>query len=120
MAPSHVVGVVAPSSISSGLLRRVPCFKPLSESVLQGLLGWVRPLLVNKTMVEHMKRRGKMVFMLGVNDEEMLALSMRTGCSAVLTDRVEWLQGVLAEMKELKELQKVEKEQAKVGKVKRG
>ena len=50
-------------------------------------------------MFEHLRRRGKSVFMLGVNDEASLALSVSTGCQAVLTDRVEWLNEKLMEMK---------------------
>ena len=112
VSTADIVGVVAPSSISIGLLRRVACFACLSESVLRIILKgyvvcacfvvavemyafqvlWphptellclvgcvrrrVQPLLANKTMVSHMNKRGKVIVMLGVNDEETMALSM--------------------------------------------
>jgi glycerophosphoryl diester phosphodiesterase len=51
-------------------------------------------------MIEHMKKRGKIIFMLGVNDENTLHLSASAGCQAVLTDRVEWISKIVKEMKD--------------------
>ena len=47
-----------------------------------------------------MKKRGKIIFMLGVNDENTLHLSASAGCQAVLTDRVEWISKIVKEMKD--------------------
>ena len=93
----EVVGCVAPSSISNGLLRRVPFLTCCSDRLLNFLKGWIQPMLVSKSMVEHMQRRGKLVFMLGVNDDVTLGLSQYTGCDAVLSDRVEWLSEAMKE-----------------------
>ena len=84
----------------------MPCFSCLSENILNTIKRWVQPLLVSKGMVLHMKKRGKIIFMLGVNNDTTLALSKWTGCQAVLTDRVEWLSNA---MKEGKEMEKKEK-----------
>jgi hypothetical protein len=92
----EVVGVVAPS-ISNGLLRRVHFLTCCSDRLLNSLKGWIQPMLVSKSMVEHMQRRGKLVFMLGVNDDVTLGLSQYTGCDAVLSDCVEWLSEAMKE-----------------------
>ena len=68
------------------------------------ILKGVQPLLANKTMVSHMNKRGKVIVMLGVNDEETMALSMSIGCQAVLTDRVEWLNKIMMEMQKKRKI----------------
>ena len=53
VSTADIVGVVAPSSISIGLLRRVACFACLSESMLRIILkGYVVCVLVFVVAVE--------------------------------------------------------------------
>ena len=81
-------------------------FSHVTDSSIDRVMAIVRPLLVDKKMFEHIRRRGKSVFMLGVNDEATLALSVSSGCQAVLTDRVEWLNEKTMEMKKAGEEEK--------------
>ena len=84
-------GIVNPSSITIGLMRRVPGFSGVPEWFLEWLRPMLRPLLAPKKMVSHLRKRGISVYMLGVNDAASLALASACGVDAVLTDFPEWL-----------------------------
>jgi glycerophosphoryl diester phosphodiesterase len=84
-------GIVNPSSITVGLLRRVPGCSATPTWFLERLRPVLRPILASPSMVSHLRKRGMAVYMLGVNDAAALALASRCGVDAVLTDRPRWL-----------------------------
>ena len=84
-------GIVNPSSITIGLLRRVPGLGAAPVWLLERLRPALRPILAPPSMVAHLRKRGMAVYMLGVNDATALALANRCGVDAVLTDRPRWL-----------------------------
>ena len=84
-------GIVNPSSITVGLLRRVPGLACAPAWFLDRLRPWLMPVLASASMVAHLRARGMAVYMLGVNDASGLAMARQCGVDAVLTDRPRWL-----------------------------
>jgi hypothetical protein len=61
------------------------------------LHGTPPALLLVPTLFAHLRRRGLPVLFLGVNTVEHLKLAEGLGATAVLSDRVHWLQGAMQE-----------------------
>lgn len=55
-------------------------------------------MLVPK-LFTHLRRRGLPVWFLGVNSEDDLRLAVNSGATAVLTDRIEWLNSTIKKEK---------------------
>lgn len=53
--------------------------------------------MVTPALFAHLRCRGIHVWFLGVNSERDLQLAVRTGATAVLTDRIHWLKGTMQE-----------------------
>jgi glycerophosphoryl diester phosphodiesterase len=73
------------------------------EAALQALPDWVKRLLamifqgrppfimLAPGLFSIMRKRGIPVWFLGINDQEQLDIAIKSGATAVLTDRVNWL-----------------------------
>lgn len=78
------------------------------EKALQGLPTWAQRLLaflfqgkpaypmLAPALFAHLRRRGVHVWFLGVNAEADLELAVKSGATAVLTDRIHWLKETMS------------------------
>jgi len=74
-------------------LKRVPdVFKRLLHFILMGKPSYI---MVAPSLFEHMRARGIPVWFLGVNDKESLDIAVKSGATAVLTDRIKWLKNTI-------------------------
>ncbi len=48
-------------------------------------------IMINQALFSHLKRRGIHVWFLGVNNSKELDIAVKSGATAVLTDRPIWL-----------------------------
>lgn len=83
--------------VGEGLLRKIPLLKTASVSMLTTVNRWVKGISVNASLVEHLRKRGIITYVLGVNNDEDFQNAVASTSEAFLTDRTEWMRAKLEE-----------------------
>jgi glycerophosphoryl diester phosphodiesterase len=103
----YYVGVLPfvsfPDAVFGITLEQITLERIQTEKSIKDFPGWFKRLLyyilqgkpsgimLAPTMFTHLRRRGIPVWFLGCQNEEDLKISIKSGATAVLTDRVNWL-----------------------------